>query len=128
MAAEAGLNYTLRVLPFHQVLQEFKAGRIDVLINLALSEERHKFADFSVFHVIVHGAIFVRKGESVIRSEEDLAGQAIIVLNSHLAHDYAVSRGWGKQLFLVDAAAEWVRLLASGKHDAMLLGKLAGHD
>ncbi|MDD5384286.1 MAG: PAS domain S-box protein [Gallionella sp.] len=126
VAAEAGLNYAIRVRPFHQILQEFKEGKIDVLINLAHSDERHQFADFTVPHVIAHGAIFVRKGESGIRTEDDLAGKSIIVLNADLAHDYAVSKGWEKQLVLVDTSAEGMRLLASGKHDAMLLNKLAG--
>jgi len=126
VAAEAGLNYTIRVRPFRQILQEFKEGKIDVLINLAYSDERKQFADFTVPHVIVHGAIFVRKGESNIRSEDDLAEKSIIVLNADLAHDYAVSKGWKKQLVLVDTSAEGLRLLASGKYDAMLLSQLAG--
>lgn len=126
VAAESGLDYTIRVRPFHQLLQEFKDGKIDVLINLAQSEERRHFADFTVSHVVVHGAIFVRKGESGIRSEEDLAGKSIIVLKADLAHDYAVSKGWQNQLVLVDTSQEGLRMLASGKHDAMLLSKLSG--
>jgi PAS domain S-box-containing protein len=126
VAVETGWNYTLRVQPFHQVLDNFKNGNIDLLINLAISDERDKFADFTVPHVIVHGAIFVRKGEISIRSEEDLAGKSIIVLNADLAHDYAIARGWEKQLVPVATNAEGMKLLASGKHDAMLLGKLTG--
>jgi diguanylate cyclase (GGDEF)-like protein/PAS domain S-box-containing protein len=126
VAAEAELKYTLRVLPFRQVLQEFKEGRIDVLINLAISDERRDFADFSVPHVIVHGAIFVRKETKEIQSEGDLSGQSIIVLNADLAHDYAISKGWSGQLVLVDTVAKGLQLLASGKHDAMLLSKLVG--
>lgn len=126
VAAEAGLNYRLRVLPFRQLLEEFKQGKIDVLINLAKSDERHQFADFTVPHVIVHGAIFVREDESGIRTENDLAGKSIIVLNADLAHDYAVTRGWEKQLVLVNTAAEGMRLLSSGRHDAMLLSRLTG--
>ncbi len=126
VAEEAGLKYTIRVLPWGQILQEFKDGKIDVLINLAYSDERNKFADFSIPHVTVHGAIFVRKGKSDIRSEDDLAGKSIIVMNADLAHEYAVSKGWGKQLVLVANATEGLRLLASGQHDAMLLGKLIG--
>jgi diguanylate cyclase (GGDEF)-like protein/PAS domain S-box-containing protein len=126
VAAEADLKYTLRVRPFHQILQEFKEGKIDVLINLAQSHERHKFADFSIPHVVVHGAIFVRKGESRISTEEDLAGKSIIVLNADLAHDYASAIGLGKNLVLVETAADGFRLLASGKYDAMLISKLVG--
>jgi polar amino acid transport system substrate-binding protein len=55
-----------------------------------------------------------------------LATKSIIVLNADLAHDYAVSKGLAKQLVLVDTAADGLRLLASGRHDAMLLSKLAG--
>ena len=126
VAAEMDLNYSVRVRPFHEILEAFKHGEIDVLINLARSEERQQFADFTVPHVIVNGAIFVRKGESAIQSENDFSGKSIIVLQADLAHDYAVSRGWEKQLVLVDTAAEGLQLLAAGQHDAMLLSKLAG--
>ncbi|MEQ1850786.1 MAG: PAS domain S-box protein [Chthoniobacteraceae bacterium] len=126
VAAEKGLKYAIRVRPFRELLDEFKAGKIDVMINLAESEERHDFADFSVPHVIVHGAIFVRKNQQAIQSESDLAGKSIIVLNADLAHDYAVAKGWEKNLVPVPTAADGLKLLASGEHDAMLLSKLVG--
>lgn len=126
VAAEAGLNYTLRVAPFHELLQNFKDGKIDVLINLAHSDAREQFANFTVPHVVIHGAIFVRQDESAIRTENDLTGKSIIVLKADLAQDYAVSKGWEHQLILVDTAAAGLNLLASGKHDVMLLGKLTG--
>lgn len=126
VAAEAGLNYSIRVLPFHEILQEFKDGKIDVLINLAKSDERKAFADFTVPHVIVNGGIFVRKNQSKVHVESDLVDQSIIVLKADLAHDYAVSKGLGKELVLVDTIEKGLRLLASGKHDAMLLSKIAG--
>lgn len=37
-----------------------------------------------------------------------------------------MAKGWEKQLVLVDTAAEGLKLLASGKSDAMLLSKLTG--
>ena len=126
VAAESGLDYVIHVRPFHTLLQDFKAGKIDVLLNLAQSDERRKFADFTVPHVIVSGAIFVRKGESGIRSEADLAGKSILVLKADLAQDYAVAKGWQQDLVPVDTVEEGFTLLAAGQHDAMLLGKLTG--
>ena len=126
VAAEAGLKYTIRVRPFHELLQDFKAGKIDVLLNLATTSERHQFADFSVPHAIIHGGIFVRKNETEINNENDLIGKSVIVLNADLGQEYAVSKGLTKQLTLVDTTAEGLLLLASGKHDAMLVSKLAG--
>jgi ABC-type amino acid transport substrate-binding protein len=126
VAAESHLNSTIQVQPFHEILQKFKAGKIDVLINLAQSDERRQFADFTVPHVIVNGAVFVRTGENRIHSETDLSDKSIIVLNADLAHDYAVSKGWGKQLVMVDNAKTGFQLLASGQHDALLISKLTG--
>jgi diguanylate cyclase (GGDEF)-like protein/PAS domain S-box-containing protein len=126
VAEEAGLSYNVHVHPFHQVLREFREKKADVLINLAISDERRHFADFTVPHVVVNGAVFVRKDTGNIRSEKDLAGKSILVVNGDLAHDYAISRGWKKQLVLVDTAAAGLELLDSGKHDAMLLSKLTG--
>jgi diguanylate cyclase (GGDEF)-like protein/PAS domain S-box-containing protein len=126
VAEEAGLSYTIHVRPFHEVLRDFRAGKADVLINLAISDQRRHFADFTVPHVIVNGAVFVRKGTTGITSEDDLAGKSLIVVNGDLAHDYAVTRGWEKQLVLVNTAGAGLQLLASGQHDAMLLSKLTG--
>ncbi|MDP3845147.1 MAG: transporter substrate-binding domain-containing protein [Pseudomonas sp.] len=126
VAKEAKLDYHLRVAPFSQILQEFKDGKIDVLINLAQSDSRRQFASFTVPHVTVNGAIFVRKGESDIVSETDLGNKSIIVLKADLAHDYAISRGWEKQLIVADTAADCFKLLAAGKYDAVLISKLVG--
>lgn len=126
IAAEAGFNYSMRVRPFHQLVQEFKDGKIDVLINFAKSEQRQKYADFTVPFFTAQGAIFVRKGPRTIKSEVDLSGKSIIVISADSGHEYALLQGWKKQLTLVNTAEKGLRLLASGQHDAMLLSKLSG--
>jgi signal transduction histidine kinase/CheY-like chemotaxis protein/HPt (histidine-containing phosphotransfer) domain-containing protein len=126
VAKEAQLDYVLRVGPFSQLLQEFKDGRIDVLINLAQSEPRRQFADFTVPHVTVNGAIFVRQGEDRIHAEADLAGRSIIVVRADLAQDYAIAKGWQAQVVVASTAADCFRLLADGRHDAVLISKLVG--
>ncbi|MEP7296262.1 MAG: transporter substrate-binding domain-containing protein [Burkholderiales bacterium] len=126
VANEQALPYAIRVRPFDELLHEFKAGNVDVLLNLAQSDERRKFADFSVTHADVGGAIFVRTGDPRIRAEDDLTGKSIVVLRGDLAHDYAIGKGWKMQLVLVDNVEQGFRLLASGRQDAMLISKLAG--
>ncbi len=126
VAKEQGLAYTIHVRPFDELLQSFKSGQVDVLLNLAKSDQRRLFADFSATHVVVDGAIFVRAGEGRIRSEADLVGKSLIVLKGDLANDFAVGKGWTAQLALVDTAEQGLRMLASGQHDAMLIAKLTG--
>ncbi len=126
VAREAHLDATIKTGPFHQLLDQFKSGEIDVLINLAQSDERRSFADFSVPHVKMAGAVFTRKGGSRIKSEDDLARRSLIVIKADLAHDYARMRGWS-DLTLVDTVASGMTLLeTSTKHEAMLVGRLVG--
>lgn len=126
VAAEAGLNYHIRVLPFHQLLNEFKGGKIDVLINLDVTDEAHVYADFSLPHAVFTGGIFVRSSESNIKTEADLNGKSIIMMKDDVEASYVASKEWGKRPVLVETAAEGMRLLASGKHDAMLINKAVG--
>lgn len=126
VARDAGLNYRIRVLPFHELLEEFKQGKIDVLINLAQSESRQKFADFTIPHVVVHAAIFTRTGTRDINSESDLKNRSVIVVKADIAHEYAVSTSLTENLVLVPTAAHGMKLLASGQHDALLISRLVG--
>ncbi|MFN7952995.1 MAG: transporter substrate-binding domain-containing protein [bacterium] len=126
VAREMGVRSEIRVAPFHEILTEFQAGGLDVLINLAQSEERARFAGFSVPHVTMHGAVFVRKGEPPIASPDELVGKSVIVLRDDLAHRWAVARGLGAFLVPVESAARGMRLLSTGTHDALLVGKLVG--
>lgn len=126
VAAEAGLNYQIRVLPFTELIKEFKAGKIDVLINLNVTDEAHIYADFAIPHSAFKGGIFVRNSESSIHSEADLNAKTIIMMQDDVEAIYATSRGWNKQLVLVKTAQEGMQLLASGKHDAMLINKVVG--
>jgi signal transduction histidine kinase/ActR/RegA family two-component response regulator len=124
VARESGLKYTIRVRPFHEILEEFKDGKVDVLINLAQSDERRGFAEFTVPHTVVKAAIFVPDGSRGIGTETDLVGKSVIVLKADLIQSYAVAHGW--TVVVVDDATAGFRLLALGQHHALVVGKLTG--
>jgi len=126
VAKEQGLPFQMRVRPWGQLLEEFKAGQVDVLVCAASSDERRQFARFSVVHSTDSGALFVRTDDTHIRSEADLVGKSIIVVKGDLAHEYSIAHGWQQQLVLVDQVADGFRLLASGQHDAVLISRIVG--
>ena len=126
VARHAGLTSTVQTAPFGVLLERFKNGQVDVLINLAKSPEREQFAAFTVPHVTMHGAVFVPRGASRVRSVQDHLDGTIAVIDHDLADDYAVSRGWNNRLQRVPDAATGLRLVAAGKCDAMLIGRLTG--
>ena len=126
VAEEAHLNSRIRVLPWNQVLNEFKAEKIDVLINLAIHDDRRLFADFTVPHVTASEALFVRDDDNTIHSKTDLKNKQFIIIKGDFALQYLQENDWDKQITSVDTAEEGLRLLAAGQHDVMLLSKIVG--
>ena len=126
VARHAGLASTVQTAPFGVLLERFKKGQVDVLINFAKSPEREQFAAFTVPHATMHGAVFVPRRSSRVRSAWDHLDGTIAVIDLDLADHYAVSRGWNNRLQRVPDAATGLRLVAAGKCDAMLIGRLTG--
>jgi PAS domain S-box-containing protein len=126
VAAEKNIDYTLRIRPLSQLIEEFQKGQIDALINFTDSKERRLYADFTVSTNIDKFTGFVRNGQAAIHSIADLSGKSIIVLDGGLAQEWAMSKGWQQQLVPVKTAAQGLQILAAGQHDIMLTGKLPG--
>ena len=120
------LEYTIQVGPWGQIKNDVIAGRADVLINMAYSEERAQQHDCTGPHTRINGAIFVRQGDRRIQALTDLPGKSVLVLKGDLPHDWAVQQGWESSLVVVKTAEEGLQRLATGQHDAMLLAQLVG--
>lgn len=122
----AGLNLTIDVGPRHEIKQQLKDGKLDVLPLVSYSRERDQYFDFTVPYLRMHGSIFIREGEESIRSERDLKGKEVLVMQGDTAHEYALSIGLSKELILTDTFEEAMRQLSAGKHDAVLVQQVAG--
>jgi PAS domain S-box-containing protein len=120
------LEVTFKVGPWEDLKTDFKRGRLDLLINMAYSKAADAFADFAVPHVVTNGGLFVRRGDTRIASIRDLPGKSILALRGDIMHEYAVRQGWGTQVTPTKTVAEAMQLLAAGRHDVVLVGKLVG--
>ena len=125
IAEAMGFEVAIKVGPWDDLKTDLKRGRLDLLINMAYSKAADVFADFTVPYVVTNGGVFVRKGDTRITSSRDLPGKSILALRSDFMHEYAVRQGWG-QLTLTNTVAEAMQLLATGRHDVVLVGKLVG--
>jgi len=125
VAEVMGLDIEVRLGPWREVRSDLEAGRIDVLTGMFHSEDRDLKVDFCASHLVVSHAVFVRRDSEVERLD-DLRGREIIVEAGDIMHDFASANGLSDRIIAVDDQAEALRLLASGRHDGALLGKLAG--
>ena len=121
-----GLEFSFYVAPWNQIKQQLIDGKIDVLPFVSYSKERDEVFDFTAPYLRLHGTIFVRKGEKSIHSEGDLKDKEVLVMRGDTAHEYAVKTKLSDRLILTDTFEEALRMLSSGKHDAVIIQQLAG--
>jgi len=125
VAEVMGLDIDLSLGPWHQVRSQIESGEIDILTGMYYSPERDMKVDFSSSHIIVYHNIFVRK-DSAISSLDDLNGKEVIVQDLDIMHDFVTKKVQAAAVIEVETQADALRLLASGKHHAALLGTLQG--
>jgi signal transduction histidine kinase/ABC-type amino acid transport substrate-binding protein/ActR/RegA family two-component response regulator len=126
IAAEMNLRTEIRVGPWAEIRQAFERRELELLPHMAISEERRRYAAFSVPHTVMHGAVFTRADARRLERVEDMARLQLIVMRGDIAHDYAQSMGWCGRCVVVDTTSDAMRSLAAGKGDAVLAGRLLG--
>ena len=126
VAKVAGLKIHFNVGPWHAIKQKLINGNLDVLPLVSYSKDRDKVFDFSASYLRLHGTIFVRKGDTSIQNETDLIDKEVIVMQGDNAHEYVVQNRLTNKLILTDNYEAALKLLASGKHDAVLMLQLVG--
>ncbi len=121
-----GMTIDFSVGPWHEIKQKLADGRLDVLPLVSYSEERDGIYDFTAPYLHMHGAIFVRKGETSIHGYADLKEKEVMVMRGGAAHEYAVKEKLSDKLILTDSFEEAMTLLSKGKHDAVVVQQLVG--
>ena len=99
VAREENLELEIVASNWTYILQEFRAGRIDVLANVAVDQERLGYMDFSISHAYVHASVAYRSDHAPIKNTADFAGKTIGALTGGLPYnDAAAHHGWGATL------------------------------
>lgn len=94
VARNQGLELVFRPMPFVELRAAFDRREVDVLPGFIHSEERAKQAAFSIPNCYVENLLVVRKDDPSIRSERDLAGKRLIVMQSSVWDEYLKAKGF----------------------------------
>ncbi len=125
VAKNRGLNITIVLDTWSNIYRDLEDGKIDAVTGMLYSEERDKIFDFSAPHFIMSYALFKRK-ETQLKSLDDLKDKEVIVVKDVYAHEWLLEKSFSKLLISVERPAEALQMLASGKHDAVVLPRLHG--
>lgn len=121
-----GMEVEFRFGGWSEMRTALMNGSVDVLQGISYSDDRARSLAFSPPHTIINHAIFARKGTPAISSIAGLRGKEIVVFQDGIMHDYLLSQGFEKELYLTETPADTLQLLSSGRHDYAILAMLPG--
>ncbi len=127
IAAEMNLTIVPVIGPWDTIFSRFKAGELDVLASLAYTPERDAYIDFAVSHLRLEGRVFVRKGETRLRTLEDLKSLRLGVQPLSFSHEYLRRRGLEGTVVPVATLPDALRSLSENRSDAVLAVSLIGN-
>ena len=127
VAKEMNLKLKFVTGPWSEVKGKLERGEIDALPLVAYSNERDTYFDFTQPHIISHAVIFFRKESSFFRSPEEIRGKEIIVMRGDSTEEFVTNNQLSDKLIYTNTMEEGFKLLASGKHDALIAPELVGH-
>jgi PAS domain S-box-containing protein len=117
VAADQMLEVEYVILPWNDVLNEFKAGRIDIICNLVDTPERRAFIDFSATTIFLRGAAYTRNDAPPLRTIADLRGRRVATLLNSRGHEYLRTKDWGVSFVYFDNMILSVDAVHEGRAD-----------
>lgn len=120
VAAARKLEIVFVRKPWQQLLADFKAGHLDALASTVYMPERAQYADFTIAHLALPGMLFMRKGDSSIKSTADLANKIIAATTHGYSEEFAKKNGWGREFLGTRSLSESLEALNTGKADAVI--------
>ena len=119
IAEKLGVEAEFFEAEWDSLFSSMDAGRIDTVINeVEYSDERALKYDFSQPYTYIHGALMVKGDNEEIKTFEDLDGKKAA---QNLTSSWGrMAEEYGAELVGVDAVAQTVDLLLTGRADATL--------
>jgi diguanylate cyclase (GGDEF)-like protein/PAS domain S-box-containing protein len=125
VAEEMGFQVEFKIDQWTVLKEELENGKLDVLPLVGYTEERDEVYDFTVPYIVMRGNIFVREN-SDIKSEEDLFGKEIIVMDGDNASEYAQRMEFTDKLIFTPTYEDAFVRLSQGEGDAVLAQSVVG--
>ena len=122
-ARKIGREVIFRTAPWKTLVDQLQNGTIHAIPFVVRNVARENLFDLTVPYLRGHAGVFMREGSDPVRNITDLAGKEIIVLEGGFIHSF-LNESISAKFFTVTSVAEGLKLLAVGKHDAMVTQRL----
>ena len=109
---------------WNEFMEMLKINQLDAIINIAKSDEREKFFNFTNPYHSASNAIYVKKGDENLDSLEKLKGKTIVMPKGFFAQQFIEKYYPEIKQILVKDSLEALELLSLGKADATVDKKM----
>lgn len=124
---EQGLEFHFRPDAWTVIRKEIDLGLIDAVSGMFHSESREKNLAFSSPHLTVDYAIFVRKKDPRIQSEDDLHNRTVLLQEATVVHEHFSELHFPARIIPLRSERIAIQQLAAGQGDAAVLTQLGGN-
>jgi PAS domain S-box-containing protein len=123
----SGVEYEVTASSWTYILQEFNAGRLDALANVAITPDRAATMNFSVPHAYLRSIAWIRPESPPIRSTSDFLGKRVALVEGSLSQMMAQQRGgWGARLQAYPSRSAALEAVRRGDSDIALVMRPSG--
>lgn len=126
VAQATGLEVKIKIGLWNVIREDLAAGRIDALPVVGRTPERENIFDFSLPYLSLHGAVFVRKNNTEIRTVEDLKNKEILVMKGDNSEEFVRRENISGNIFTTNTFEEAFQKLANGEGDAVITQRIIG--
>ncbi|MBD3276036.1 MAG: PAS domain S-box protein, partial [Candidatus Marinimicrobia bacterium] len=117
-----------KVGPWHEISDDLRYGRIDVLPFVGRTPAREEYFDFTIPYITIHGTVVTRTQNTEIQSVNDLQDKKVLVMEDDTAHEYVLRAGVSDSLVLTESYEEALKALSQGQYDAVVMQAIVALD
>ncbi len=114
VADEAGFHIRFHFLPWTEVIESVRSGRLDIMFALD-TPERHRDFSFSSPILKITWRIFVKETTFGISSLDHLHNHTVAVIRGFASHAHLMEKHPGVHILAVDTVPEALELLSRGE-------------
>lgn len=126
VARASGLEVSFQVGIWNVIKQDLASGKLDVLPFVGRTPEREDLFDFTLPYLSLHGAIFIRKNNTDIRSLEDLKDKHLVVMKGDNAEEFIRREKLSDEVTTTATFEEAFHLVSQGEYDATISQRITG--
>jgi two-component system, cell cycle sensor histidine kinase and response regulator CckA len=112
--------------PWDDMFEDFKAGRIDALANVTYTSQRATFIDYTDPHLVMEGAVFVRRGDRRLKTAADLRTMTVALKPGGSPYSYLEAHSWLGRVVPAPTLRDALQTVANGIADATLDARIIG--